>query len=134
MDVTRRAMLLGMVGSAVAPACLANAQLRVEGGFAFGSSWRITTSAQYDLAKIRREIDAIIARVDQEMSPYRGDSDLTRFNRSTSPDWQRMPANLCHVTSQALHIAKLTDGAFDPTVGPLVARHGFGPISGAPGR
>jgi len=37
------------------------------------------------------------------------------------------------VVGAALRIARLTSGAFDPTLGPAVARFGFGPIAGGRG-
>jgi thiamine biosynthesis lipoprotein len=44
-----------------------------------------------------------------------------------------MPRQFCHVASEALAIAKQTSGAFDPTIGPLVSKFGFGPIMGGMG-
>jgi thiamine biosynthesis lipoprotein len=70
---------------------------------------------------------------DATMSPYLRDSELARFNRFTGA--RRFPASddLRRVAADALRIAEMSDGAFDPTVGPLVRRYGFGPISGMAG-
>jgi thiamine biosynthesis lipoprotein len=40
------------------------------------------------------------------------------------------PVPLLEVTRHALGVAEATGGAFDPTMGPLVHRYGFGPITG----
>jgi thiamine biosynthesis lipoprotein len=63
------------------------------------------------------------------MSPFRADSALTRFNASGAGRLEVDP-DLAVVTSEALRMAVLTGGAFDPSVGPDVGRYGFGPIHG----
>ena len=133
MPITRRAMTFGLLGTGVALAAHAGRRLQTMGGPAFGSSWRISLPNDVDAAPLRPGIEAILARVDAEMSPYRPTSDLSRFNRSSSADWQPMPPALCTVSAAALDIARLTHGAFDPTVGPTVSRFGFGPIQGGSG-
>lgn len=45
-----------------------------------------------------------------------------------------MPKSVLSVVSEALRIAAQTSGAFDPTIGPIVSRFGFGPIKGQTGR
>lgn len=133
MHLTRRSVILGMLGTALNPA-QASAGVQVEGGFAFGSSWRITTDEATDLAAVRSMIEAVITEVDSQMSPYRAASHLSVFNTARTLDWQSMPAAFCEVAARALRVADLTGGAFDPTVGPVVSRFGFGPISGGAGR
>jgi len=132
MTLTRREMILGMLGTAVGPA-LAEAGGQVGGGLAFGSSWRIVMDDAVPLAQVRPMIEAVIVRVDRQMSPFRRHSDLSTFNAASGLDWQPMPRDICQVASEALRVAALTDGAFDPTVGPLVSRFGFGPIKGRSG-
>ena len=133
MMPTRRLVIFGLLGAVAAPA-IARASTAVDGGLAFGSTWRIVTDAGVDLSRLRPRIEAAIERVDRQMSPYRADSDLSRFNRAATTGWQPMPGALCRVAAQSLSVAALTGGAFDPTVGPIVSRMGFGPISGGAGR
>lgn len=133
MELTRRAMLAGLLGTGISGPQPAYAGVQITGGFAFGSSWRMTTDAPGDLSTINRGINAIIAGIDRQMSPFRPHSAVSQFNRSATDEWQTMPHALCHVASSALDMARLTGGAFDPTVGPLVSRFGFGPITGATG-
>ncbi len=133
MLLNRRDMILGLAAAGCAVPVAANAATHVLGGHAFGSTWRVVADAGNDPALIRSTVQAVIDRTDMEMSPYRAASPLTRFNTSDTLVPQNMPQALCDVTAKALMIATLTDGAFDPTVGPIVARHGFGPIKGTPG-
>lgn len=60
---------------------------------------------------------ARIAALDQMMSDYRPDSELRRLGSSWSP----VSRELFAVLERAIEIADATGGAFDPTVGPLVA-------------
>ena len=58
---------------------------------------------------------ARVAELDRMMSDYRPDNELRSLGEPTvSPD-------VYAVLARALEIAEATDGAFDPTVGPLVA-------------
>ena len=132
MRMTRRNLVLGALGAGLM-AGGASAGTVSDGGHAFGSSWRVTVPEGANAARLRPGIEAIIAEIDASMSPYRATSDLSRFNRAGTTAPQTMPSSLCHVGAEALRVAEITGGHFDPTVGPLVARLGFGPISGRAG-
>ena len=76
-----------------------------------------------DEATARRAATAAFTRIaslDRLMSDYRPDSELSELNLRAG-EWCRVSAALFDVARRALEIARLTDGAFDPTVGPLVA-------------
>ncbi len=59
-----------------------------------------------------------IASLDQAMSDYRPDSELNRL-LATAGRWTPVSAELFDVLTRALQVARASDGAFDPTVGPL---------------
>ena len=103
--------------------------LRIMQGRAFATEWSISVPAGVDIEPLRTPIVEMLAGIDVQMSPWRADSDVTRFNRSKAGTMP-MPAELMHVASAALTLAGASGGEFDPTVGPLVARWGFGPIEG----
>jgi thiamine biosynthesis lipoprotein len=63
---------------------------------------------------------ARIAMLDNMMSDYRSQSDL-RAIEANAGEWVPAPAEMFEVIQTALRMASLTDGAFDPTVAPLVA-------------
>ena len=79
---------------------------------------------------VQQEIDAALARIDEQMSTWRDDSELSRFNASESTDWFEVSPALAVVVTESLRIAELSDGAFDPTVGPLVRLWSFGSKAG----
>lgn len=63
---------------------------------------------------------ARIAKLDAIMSDYRDDSELRRLE-AASPAWTPVSPDLLEVLTAAHALARDTDGAFDPTVGPVVA-------------
>ena len=135
MTLTRRDMIIGAGSLAfVAPKpVLAENDIQVLEGPAFGTSWRLVLPAGADVDAARRAVTSTVRRIDTAMSPWRPDSEISHFNHSTRTEWQDASAETCAVVAEALEIARLTRGAFNPTVGPLVARYGFGSITGSPG-
>jgi thiamine biosynthesis lipoprotein len=123
---------LGLIGATLVLPQFAEAAAtrRIEGA-AFGTTWQLVASHHDDLERLRADIDALFAAIDQQMSPWRSDSDISRFN-TMGAGWHRADAEMIHVATAALDLAKISHGAFDPTVGPLVAQWGFGPIEGGP--
>lgn len=127
---TRRAAL-GMVGAAFAfPRVLAADTGDTLTGAAFGTTWQIVGPPRAALDQLTPAIDALFAEVDAQMSPYRADSTISRFNAAPT-GLHAADAETRLVTARAMAMARDSDGAFDPTVGPLVAQWGFGPISGS---
>ncbi len=82
--------------------------------------------------QVRAGLAGVIAKVDELMSTYRSDSDVSRFNASLTTDWVTVAPETRAVVEAALRVSRLTGGAFDVTVGPLVDLWGFGPISRRP--
>jgi len=76
---------------------------------------------------IATEIQEKLDALEQKMSPYRHDSDVRNFNDSTSTEeWFSVSEETAQVVQTALEISRLTEGAFDITVAPLVRHWGFG--------
>lgn len=135
--MNRRDLLLLGGGALLASALPATASAaRLLQGPAFGSSWKLVAGMDGETAaQLTADIEAIISSVDGGMSPFRADSELSRFNRAPDTDWQPMSAETCGVVAEGLRVAAMTGDAFNPTVGPLVGRYGFGPITtGLPGK
>jgi len=134
MTITRRE-LLRMAGSVallnVLPTAARAAEVRVHTGPAFGSAWRLVLRDTREAARARALLEAVVARVDVLMSPFRADSDLGRFNTRGATVVSRETG---FVTRASLALAADSDGAFDPTMAPLGRRYGFGPIAISPAR
>jgi len=71
-------------------------------------------------------IENVLDRVDNTMSTYIDSSELMLFNRHGAGDFQVSP-DMLEVVGEAQRVARLSGGAFDITVGPLVDAWGFGP-------
>ena len=102
-------------------------------GRAFGARWLVTLPAGANTAGLRPAIETLLADIDQKMSPWRPDSEITAFNRAPAGS-QTVSPETGLVAQAALDAANLSDGWFNPAVGPLVAQWGFGPIEGTTGR
>ncbi len=100
-------------------------------GEALGTGWAATLVTREPpepgrVAELRRRVVAVLDRVDRGMSTWREDAELVRFNRLGGSPPFHFSAETRRVVAAALELARETGGAFDPTVGPLVALWGFG--------
>lgn len=79
-----------------------------------------------DDATLKAELDAVLKAVNDQMSTWQQDSELSAFNRYQQTDWFPVSAQLAAVTQAALEVSELSGGVYDVTVGPLVNLWGFG--------
>lgn len=79
----------------------------------------VHTPDEHTARAAARAAFARIAALDRMMSDYRPDSELRRLEHQIGRD-VRVSLELSAVLGRAVAIAAATDGAFDPTVGPLV--------------
>ncbi|NNF15975.1 MAG: FAD:protein FMN transferase [Gammaproteobacteria bacterium] len=101
-------------------------------GMAMGTSYSVKLVGpvpQTEQRAIARDVSMQLEHIDALMSTWRPDSELSLFNASTSTDWFAISDDTHAVMDAALSVGRLTDGAFDVTVGPLVDLWGFGPQS-----
>jgi len=115
--------------------CLPKADIVKVSGHTMGTqyniSWVETESFKTsDSATIQADIEAVLERINQSMSTYRPESELSLLNRSASSDWQDISLDLYRVLIMSGQVYLRSDHAFDPTVGPLVNLWGFGPDKG----
>ena len=98
-------------------------------GTSMGTHWRVRVSnPQFlPLQTLRSAIEDALASVVRHMSHWQADSTLAQFNRAPADTWHALPADLSTVLHAGLHWAQASGGAFDPTLGALVAAWGFGP-------
>lgn len=99
-------------------------------GEALGSFYTVTVVAPpagFDEEQARQITRDALDTVNELMSTYREDSELSRFNRHDDATPFRVSAPTHEVFRMAQEIAVQSNGAFDVTVGPLVNAWGFGP-------
>jgi thiamine biosynthesis lipoprotein len=78
---------------------------------------------------LESRVHEVLESIDGHMSTYREESEIEAFNGGGTEPFTASP-DLLEVVEEAQRVSRLTRGAFDITVGPLVDIWGFGP-SGA---
>jgi len=97
-------------------------------GHSMGTTWSVQVVPALDKAALgclQRDLSAVLADIIAQMSHWEPNSLLARINRAAA-GWYQVPPAFFEVVSCAVQIARLTDGAYDPTVGELVQLWGFG--------
>jgi thiamine biosynthesis lipoprotein len=75
---------------------------------------------------LERNVREVVDSIDDHMSTYLPESEIENFNRSGTEPFVASH-DLLAVVEEAQRVSRLTGGAFDITVGPLVDIWGFGP-------
>ena len=99
-------------------------------GLTMGTTWSVMiygATLPHSRQHLQAQFDAIFNRVNLQMSSYLPESELSRINTTDSTDWLSASASLMHVLQAARDLSRLTRGAFDVSVAPLVNLWGFGP-------
>jgi thiamine biosynthesis lipoprotein len=96
--------------------------IKIEGA-AQGTTYHIT---YYDALNrnLQKEIEKILYGFDASVSTYLPNSVISKINRNKKV---KADVYFIHCFNKAKEIWKNTEGAFDPTVYPLVNAYGFGP-------
>jgi len=99
-------------------------------GHTMGTTYNIKIIVENDLIDaptLKQEIDAALVNLNQEMSTYISDSELSKFNQLRTSETVTLSKGLTRVMKEAIRLGELSDGSLDVTVGPLVNLWGFGP-------
>ena len=78
-----------------------------------------------DTSKIRSKIDSILYGINIDMSTYIESSSISEFNNYNIGRKYRISNDFHKVLVSSKYFSKLTGGAFDITVNPLVELWGF---------
>jgi FAD:protein FMN transferase len=123
-------LFLALLGIAAAVRAEAAPQLLTWEGRTMGTTYMVkivgVASADALVAELRAAVEARFEEINRQMSNYRPDSELSRFNASPSLEPFPVSPEFARVVRQALELSRDSGGAFDPTVGPLVDLWGFG--------
>ncbi|HRE80684.1 MAG TPA: FAD:protein FMN transferase [Opitutaceae bacterium] len=97
-------------------------------GRAMGTRWRI--KALHGLSPTQRSdlkaaIEERLETLERIFSTYRPTSEISRFNRSRNLDWQLASPEMVEVARISRDVNRITQGAFDPTLYPLIQLWGF---------
>ncbi len=97
-------------------------------GSAMGMQWSVKWIGGQEEAVIKQDISALLMDIEKEMSTYRADSEISKFNVARSTNWYPVSTNFMRAVAVSLELAVKSEGALDPTVYPLVQAWGFGPV------
>lgn len=81
------------------------------------------------LKPLQQDIEACLETIDSRLSTWREDSEISQFNRFRQTAWFEVSPETAEVVAAGLGWGKETGGAFDITVGPMVALWQFGPAA-----
>ena len=102
-------------------------------GLAMGGTFSVKIVTPEDeletpgLHGVDRALRSTLDRIEGLMSTWDRDSELSRFNRSTSLEPFAVSPETFDVFKWSIEVGGLTGGALDVTIGPLVDAWGFGP-------
>lgn len=96
-------------------------------GETMGSTWHVKLCVRQDedARAMQRPIDELLERVNDQMSTYRPNSEISRFNAHASTEPFAVSNDFAAVVAKALEVGKVTDGAYDITLDPLIDLWGF---------
>jgi len=107
-------------------------ELKVESfdGLTMGTSYSVLyvdPSCDAGPPTFKAYVTARLIEINARMSTYDPESELSRFNQYEQAEWFAVSAETATVVAFAIQLAAETDGAYDPTIGPVVNLWGFGP-------
>ena len=110
--------------------CGASLSSREHAGRTMGTTYAVKVAQcpeNGNWQKITLEIQDRLDALERMMSTFRSDSEVCRFNDFTATEhWFPVSPETAQVVHTALEISRLSEGAFDITVAPLVRHWGFG--------
>ncbi len=98
-------------------------------GQTMGTTYHVTIvgpSEAYDRQGLQKSIDIELQQVNALASTYIEDSELNKLNRAPLGTWSSVPTGLFSMLETSVYLNRISDGAYDITVGPLVDYWGFG--------
>jgi len=121
-------LFVGIVLTFVPAVCAAKREHLIEGR-TMGTTYHITVITGYfqGIAGLKAKIDARLDEINRSMSTYQKDSEISRFNRFMKVGHKfKISDDFFRVMKAGRTIYRLSDGAWDATVKPLLDLWGFG--------
>jgi|TARA_Y100000031_G_C8190271_1_gene371054 thiamine biosynthesis lipoprotein len=99
-------------------------------GYTMGTTYSIVyIQDQFTIgkARIQHKVDSVLNRLNQQMSTYIADSEISKFNSIKNTNTVTISSEFSEVVHRAQDVSRLSKGVFDITIMPLVRLWGFGP-------
>lgn len=84
-------------------------------------------SPDIELSILKGKIDSVLIEVNNQMSTYIPESEISLFNKYDKTEWFEISQDFAFVLDESIKICELTNGSLDITVEPIVNIWGFGP-------
>lgn len=107
-------------------------ELLVLSGSTMGTQWQVQVvdDGEGQLNGLADAIATLLQELDRQVfSTWTPDSELSRLNQAAPDTPVGVSSDLLTVLQEAQRIHAASDGAFDPSIGPLVDLWGFGPVT-----
>ncbi|MEP0235426.1 FAD:protein FMN transferase [Roseibium sp.] len=131
MNFSRRSFILMSLALA---ACKRGADVLELDGSTMGTSYSIKAidhDGNVDVAALKQAVAKSLADVNAQMSNWDPNSEVSRFNASSSSDAIGVSQDLAYVIEAAEGVKRASDGQFDITLGPVIEAWGFGANGGS---
>lgn len=109
--------------------CSKSGQLFRWTGQTMGTTYHITiitSKSDGQRSSLQIGVDSVLVTINHQMSTWDPESEISRFNQLAADQDFEISPGFAEVLTVAKKIWHLSNGAFDPTVGPLVNAWGFG--------
>lgn len=100
-------------------------------GPTMGTTYNVTFVPVEGVSKqiLKQQVEQLLVDINQLVSTYIPDSELSRFNQWSSTEPFDMSPQTIEILNEAKRLGDISAGLLDVTVGPLVNLWGFGPQS-----
>lgn len=95
-------------------------------GYTMGTTYHVTLEKKdIDVEQLQIKIDERLKKINQLMSTYIDDSELSVFNQNQTTECQKLSLETLFVIKSAIDVSHKTNGKFDVTLAPLITMWGF---------
>ncbi|MEM1230484.1 MAG: FAD:protein FMN transferase [Pseudomonadota bacterium] len=129
VPAARRVLVAALV--ALLCGCAPPEPTRFEGS-TMGTYYRVSAGCPDLEPTLARRLEQELGQVNDAMSNYLPESELSRLNRSELGAWQPVSTELHEVLATAMVLFDRSGGALDITVAPVLRLWGFGPGASTP--
>lgn len=113
-------IILGL--SLILFSCEQEAKTFVVQGEAQGTTYTIKYISKQEIKDLKVQMDSLLDAFDQSLSTYKDNSLISKLNRGESI---KLDAPFKAVYLRSMELNQQSDGAFDPTIAPLISSWGF---------
>lgn len=99
---------------------------QIMSGETMNTYYRIKIRSTKEDNLLHNSIKKELQRINEEMSVFDGNSEISLINRDDTGDWIELSPEMATVMKTAYNVYMQSNGYFDPTVGRLVDLWGFG--------